>query len=55
MVLFWDRITGLVELPISIQYVGWILLEKNLPFDAETMKDRAFLENVNYFSTNAAV
>ena len=36
---FWDAITGLVELPMQIQFVGWGFLERNLPFDAKIMKE----------------
>ena len=34
---FWDAITGLVELPSIVQFIGWSNLEKELPTDAEVL------------------
>ncbi|WML56078.1 barstar family protein [Neobacillus sp. PS2-9] len=34
---FWDVITGLIELPTIVQFIGWSYLEKNLPTDAEVL------------------
>lgn len=36
---FYDAITGLVELPMQIQFVGWTCLERNLPYDVKIMKE----------------
>jgi ribonuclease inhibitor len=36
---FWDAITGLVELPLQIEFVGWSSLENNLPIDAKNLKE----------------
>ncbi|MER6991322.1 barstar family protein [Saccharopolyspora hirsuta] len=35
---FWDAITGLVELPDEITFIGWDSLEEKLPRDAEIMR-----------------
>lgn len=35
---FWDTITGLIELPENIKIIGWEYMSKNLPNDAEIMK-----------------
>jgi ribonuclease inhibitor len=42
---FWDAISGLVELPIKIEFKGWAILEKNLPSDAKILKE--LLEEYN--------
>lgn len=34
---FWDAITGLIELPTILQFIGWSNLEKNLPYDAKVL------------------
>lgn len=31
---FWDTITGFIELPMKIQFIGWSNLERILPSDA---------------------
>ncbi|WP_419465912.1 barstar family protein [Bacillus spongiae] len=36
---FWDSITGLVELPEKIEFVGWRILEINLPKDVAILKE----------------
>lgn len=36
---FWDAITGLIELPTIVQFIGWSYLEKNLPNDAEVLQE----------------
>ncbi|WP_248733733.1 barstar family protein [Neobacillus rhizosphaerae] len=35
---FWDAITGLVELPDKLEFIGWAKLQKKLPRDATIMK-----------------
>lgn len=35
---FWDAITGLVELPDKLEFIGWTTLQKKLPRDAAIMK-----------------
>ncbi len=35
---FWDAITGLVELPDKLEFIGWANLQKKLPRDATLMK-----------------
>lgn len=35
---FWDAITGLVEMPLSLRLVGWTDLEAHLPLEAEQLK-----------------
>ncbi len=35
---FWDAITGLVEMPETLQLNGWRELETKLPRDAKLMK-----------------
>ncbi|MFC4323264.1 barstar family protein [Litchfieldia salsa] len=34
---FWDAITGLIDLPMNIQFIGWSNLEEKLPSDANTL------------------
>jgi RNAse (barnase) inhibitor barstar len=45
---FWDAITGLVELPITLQFVGWAELENNLRPDAIILKELLFKHNENF-------
>ncbi|KZE51761.1 MULTISPECIES: barstar family protein [Brevibacillus] len=48
---FWDAITGLVQLPKKIIFVGWDNFSKNLPMDAEFLKKRLEDKNKMYPST----
>ncbi|MFD2216434.1 barstar family protein [Metabacillus endolithicus] len=34
---FWDAITGLIELPVKIEFIGWESLEAKLPSDANVL------------------
>lgn len=36
---FWDAITGLVELPDELEFIGWVKLQEKLPHDATIMKE----------------
>ncbi|HEX8605571.1 MAG TPA: barstar family protein [Pseudoduganella sp.] len=36
---FWDAITGLVEMPAQLHFVGWDVLEAQLPSDAQALKN----------------
>ncbi|PGM53857.1 barnase inhibitor [Bacillus sp. AFS053548] len=36
---FWETITGVVELPNKIEFVGWSELVKRLPEDSNIMKE----------------
>jgi len=42
---FWDAITGLVELPMVLQFISWSNLKEKLPADAN-----ALLECLNDFN-----
>ncbi|QJI27464.1 ribonuclease inhibitor [Pseudomonas sp. ADAK18] len=35
---FWDAITGLVEMPIKLELVGWSVFSEHLPRDAKLMR-----------------
>lgn len=36
---FWDAITGLVQMPHELQFLGWTDLSRRLPEDAKLMQD----------------
>jgi RNAse (barnase) inhibitor barstar len=36
---FWDAITGLVEMPIELQLIGWDSFEERYPQDAKIMRE----------------
>jgi len=36
---FWDAITGLVEMPEQLQFIGWNSFEARFPNDAQIMKN----------------
>ncbi|UPM52665.1 barstar family protein [Gottfriedia acidiceleris] len=36
---FWETITGIVELPNKIEFVGWSEMAKRLPEDSKIMKE----------------
>ena len=35
---FWDAITGLVDMPQQLQFMGWHVLEERLPRDAALLQ-----------------
>jgi ribonuclease inhibitor len=35
---FWDGITGLVEMPARLQFLGWTIFEARLPHDARYLR-----------------
>lgn len=35
---FWDSITGLIELPKEIEFIGFELMSKDLPEDSKQLK-----------------
>jgi len=35
---FWDAITGLVEMPIELELIGWSVFSEHLPRDAKLMR-----------------
>ncbi|NVZ72483.1 barstar family protein [Pseudomonas costantinii] len=35
---FWDAITGLVEMPVTLELVGWTIFSARLPRDAKLMQ-----------------
>lgn len=35
---FWDAITGLVEMPVKLEFVGWAEFSQRLPRDAQLMQ-----------------
>lgn len=37
---FWDAITGLVEMPLKLNFIGWDGFSDRLPDDASTMRER---------------
>lgn len=45
---FWETITGSVELPNQIQFIGWTELEKKLPEDSKIIKDYLFEHNQEF-------
>ncbi|XRG78768.1 barstar family protein [Rossellomorea sp. GAMAL-10_SWC] len=56
---FWEIISGVVELPNKIRFVGWSELERRFPEDSNIMKEylqniiRNFpIGNVSSYSTN---
>jgi ribonuclease inhibitor len=36
---FWDAITGLVEMPYTVRFLGWAQLSQRLPRDAVLLKE----------------
>jgi ribonuclease inhibitor len=34
---FWDAITGLVEMPARIEFLGWAIFEERMPNDARIL------------------
>lgn len=48
---FWDAITGLVELPKRLVFIGWGELVKSLPRDAKILKECLEDKNNKYPST----
>ncbi|KRF13619.1 barstar family protein [Paenibacillus sp. Soil787] len=42
---FWDGITGLIEMPKSLRFIGWNNLKTNLPDDAQIMQE--LLDDLN--------
>lgn len=36
---FWDAITGLVDMPMTLRLVGWQALESRFPRDAQIMRE----------------
>ncbi|KGX90045.1 MULTISPECIES: barstar family protein [Pontibacillus] len=34
---FWDAITGLIDLPMKLQFIGWSNLEDKFPSDANIL------------------
>lgn len=36
---FWDAITGLVEMPMSLRLIGWSKFAMQLPAEAKTLRD----------------
>lgn len=36
---FWDAITGLVEMPVAINFLGWYEFSQRLPREANLLKE----------------
>ena len=52
---FWDAITGLVEMPKKLIFVGWENVEKTIPNDAVLMKNLLNKLNEKYPSWSCEV
>ncbi|KAA0946941.1 MULTISPECIES: barstar family protein [unclassified Pseudomonas] len=45
---FWDAITGLVEMPITLQLSGWDIFSEHLPQDARLLQQCLTDMTLNY-------
>lgn len=36
---FWDAITGLVDMPHRLRFIGWSILEDRLPTEAQKLRE----------------
>ncbi|MBD8657517.1 barstar family protein [Oxalobacteraceae sp. CFBP 13730] len=50
---FWDAITGLVEMPERLQFIGWAAFEKRFPEDAEILR-RLLAQMFDMYPNDAA-
>jgi ribonuclease inhibitor len=52
---FWDSITGLVEMPKQLIFVGWINVKSKLPNDSQILKELLHDLNKKYPSWSCNV
>ncbi|WP_235821721.1 barstar family protein [Gottfriedia acidiceleris] len=45
---FWETITGRIELPNKIKFVGWKVLESRLPEDTKILQDYILEHNLEF-------
>ncbi|MEH7402667.1 barstar family protein [Gottfriedia acidiceleris] len=45
---FWETITGIVELPNKIEFVGWSEMARRLPEDSKIMKEYLLEHNEEF-------
>ena len=52
---FWDSISGLVEMPKKLKFIGWYKMEHALPHDAHKLKNLLNKLNEKYPSLSVEV